>query len=134
MTKDLFNRAEFVERLRARRIARGITQEELAITIGCPKRTYATYESLQEGATAKPDLLKFERIVSALKTSPGHLLQGVGPTYIDLEGAEFLQEVLGKVIDAEDPFFGMLVKRTIKMNRKQLTLMVHIAEGLDEEF
>ena len=61
----------FTDRLKAARLERGLTQEQLAHKIGVAKSTYTGYEK----GNSEPNMLTLSRIMESLNVDANYLFQ-----------------------------------------------------------
>ena len=121
---ESFNKKEFARRLSDIRSENYPRIQDFAFLLGLSSKQYAKYE--KEDIQQTPSLEKFNMIVQLCQTSPGFLLQGIGPKYIDLRSARKLTDVMNLAFDIERPNYGMIIQMLIGLTENQLQLLIDL--------
>lgn len=127
----------FSDRLKAARIEKGYTQDQLANQIGIAKSTLSGYEN----GTREPDFFKIKKISEILKISADYLLETGQYTTPKKESKIELTEHELKVINAyrNQPSMQPAVDRLLGIDReddrilRQSKEVMELSSMLDEE-
>jgi transcriptional regulator with XRE-family HTH domain len=102
-------------RIRAARVSRGMTQQDLAVAVGVSRSAVAQWETARAGQVRG----NLTRIAACLRVSVGHLLHGdtLAETATADDATELALLRLYRECDADDRAF--LLRTAIRLARKQ---------------
>lgn len=119
-----FDKQGFADRLNIVRFDTSKNKKDFAYMCGYTPEQYRKFEDPKVPQT--PSLPAFHLMVQLGNTSPGYLLNGVGPQYIDMKSARKLQSVMDAALNYHKPNYGVLLQRAKGLTENQLQLLIDL--------
>lgn len=119
-----FDKKGFADRLKIVRSDTSKNKKDFAFMAGYTPEQYRKFEDTEKPQT--PSLPAFHLMVQLGSTSPGYLLNGVGPKYMDMNSARKLQGVMDAALDIQNPNYGILIQRAKGLTESQLQLLIDL--------
>lgn len=115
--------SEMGRRIKALRIAKGLTQEQLGDLVGLQKSAIAKYEN---GKTENMKRSVIQAMAKALGVSPSYLMgfEEDAPYYVDPEAAELAVEIANRAD------LRILFDATRDISKEDMEVVIRMIEGL----